>query len=61
MESNCIAENENERIERVTLDYASPEANRPDWGARLIISLLLIFLAIAVGFFGLVLYMSWMS
>ena len=41
-----------------TLNYASPRTPRPDAAARLVIGLLIAFLALAAGFFAIVIYMS---
>lgn len=43
------------------LDYASPELPRPERTTRLIIALLLAFLALGAAFIGIVIYMSWID
>ena len=45
----------------VPLNYASPRTPRPDAGTRLIIGLLIAFLALGAIFFAIVIYMSWIS
>jgi hypothetical protein len=47
--------------ERLHLDYASPRTPRPDATTRLIIALLLAFLALGAVFFAIVIYTSWIS
>jgi hypothetical protein len=44
--------------ETPTLDYASPRTPKPDAVGRLVIGLLIAFLALAAGFFAIVIYMS---
>lgn len=41
-----------------TLDYASPRTPKPDAVGRLVVALLVAFLALAAGFFAIVIYMS---
>ena len=47
--------------EQLHLDYASPGTPRPDAATRLIIALLLAFLALGAIFFAIVIYTSWIS
>jgi hypothetical protein len=44
---------------RLRLDYASPRTPRPDATTRLIIGLLITFLALWAIFFAIIIYASW--
>jgi hypothetical protein len=50
-----------EPVEKLTLQYASPGTPRPEIAGRLVIGLLIAFLALAAVFFGIVIYMSRME
>lgn len=50
-----------EPAEKLRLEYASPGTPRPEVVGRLVIGLLIAFLALAAVFFGVVIYMSRME
>lgn len=50
-----------ESAEKLRLEYASPGTPRPEIVGRLVIGLLIAFLALAAVFFGIVIYMSRME
>ena len=60
-ERHTISTQAEEPAEKRALEYASPGTPKPEIVGRLVIGLLIAFLALAAVFFGIVIYMSRME